>query len=176
MQTPPSGKVLPFPQPTESLQDSPPVNAEIFASLVKGSPYASVYQLLGLSGLMNKAELVGKIAKTLRDFALQAGQTVAVPSMFDTANPSKISIHDYLVRVSQHTKCSPESLIISLILLDRYVEMSLMVVTAKNVHRFFEKTVFHSCCSCHKVQRRRPPQQSSLCENRWHSVAGTEPS
>ena len=158
METYRSGKALPFPQLIESLKDSPSTNAESFSALVKGSPYASIYQKSKLGALIKKEELVTRIATDLQAFALQADPTDHIPSMFDIADPSKISIHNYLIRVGQHSKCSPESLVLSLIYMDRYVALSQLVVTRKNMHRCLKKTLFYSSSPGNEVQRRPAPE------------------
>ena len=54
---------------------------------------------------------------------------------FHSSRTPQISMWDYMKRIGKYSGCSPECLIICLILLDRYVQASQVPITFRNVHR-----------------------------------------
>jgi hypothetical protein len=54
---------------------------------------------------------------------------------FHSSRTPQISMWDYIKRIGKYSGCSPECLIICLILLDRYVACAEVPITFRNVHR-----------------------------------------
>ncbi|CUG78871.1 cyclin 2, putative [Bodo saltans] len=54
---------------------------------------------------------------------------------FHSSRTPQISMWDYMKRIAKYSGCSPECFIISVILIDRYVEATGIPLTFRNVHR-----------------------------------------
>lgn len=54
---------------------------------------------------------------------------------FHSSRTPQISMWDYMKRIAKYSACSPECFIISVILVDRYVEETGIPLTFRNVHR-----------------------------------------
>eukprot|EP01017_Pseudomicrothorax_dubius_P005517 TRINITY_DN11414_c0_g1_i4.p1 TRINITY_DN11414_c0_g1~~TRINITY_DN11414_c0_g1_i4.p1 ORF type:complete len:209 (-),score=34.43 TRINITY_DN11414_c0_g1_i4:149-775(-) len=57
--------------------------------------------------------------------------------LFNSRVAPNITVKDYIQRFTKHSKCSPESLLTTLILLDRVMSQRDLVLTYKNIHRLF---------------------------------------
>ena len=56
-------------------------------------------------------------------------------SVFSANEPPKISLFDYLTRIKTYGEISDSTLVLSLILIDRFCEMNSVLLTAYNIHK-----------------------------------------
>lgn len=61
---------------------------------------------------------------------------------FDCVYPPEVSVRDYLARLYDHMRCSPECYVLSMIYMNRFVEMNPdLALSATNIHRLLLTTV-----------------------------------
>lgn len=65
-----------------------------------------------------------------------------VTTRFDCVYPPDVSVHDYLTRLYDHMRCSPECYVLSLIYINRLLDLnSELALSVTNVHRLLLTTV-----------------------------------
>lgn len=69
------------------------------------------------------------------DVAFTAEERQDMKTIFDACVPPAIAIRSYLHRIIKYVQCSTQSVIFSLIFIDRLIEQHALTVTEHNVHR-----------------------------------------
>ena len=87
--------------------------------------------------------LLFKISSILSKIISQ-NESFPQSSVFSANEPPKISLFDYLTRIKTYGEISDSTLVLSLILIDRFCEMNSVLLTAYNIHRILFVSVLIS--------------------------------
>lgn len=87
--------------------------------------------------------LLFKISSILSKIISQ-NESFPQSSVFSANEPPKISLFDYLTRIKTYGEISDSTLVLSLILIDRFCEMNSVLLTAYNIHKILFVSVLIS--------------------------------
>ena len=152
METPASQSNFPFSLALGSKSTPPSQKETKNLMLRKGNYNPGMYQEYYSSEAISTIIIANKLAKNLTSVAISNDSTEKTQSVFTASKLPKISVNDYFIRISKFSYCSVESLILSVIYLDRYFENSLVCLNNRNIHRLFNQSVFGWNAAGYQVQ------------------------
>ena len=98
--------------------------------------YAEIYGQYNLN-VPQSLDLGQNIANVLTRI-VKANDCVEPPrTIFHSKNIPGISLHNYINRLTHYSKCSPETLVIALIYVEKYITKQNDELFSRNVHKLF---------------------------------------
>ena len=104
--------------------------------------YIDTYLSLGATGAPKIEAIIEQLSIVFESLVIENVSKPPFKSIFAAKQKPAISLKDYFIRLSKHSRCSPESLLIAVIYVDRFNERTENhFVTAMNAHKFVKKTL-----------------------------------
>ena len=97
-----------------------------------------LYQQMNLNYMPTVEQMALKIGKIFGEMIESNAHKSHEASVFDSKKKPSISVIDYFSRFAKYSRCSLESFIIAMILIDRYIDRNgKLIIHSNNSHRLF---------------------------------------
>ncbi len=122
--------------------------------------YRSAYRSARVRNMPTLEQLIAPLAQNFATMIESNFNKEACLSPFNSKRAPSISVRDYLARLARFSRCSPESFLIAVIYIDRYIqERPDEIINSLNFHKLNNKTLPYFSGERVQIQRRSHVEQ-----------------